>query len=245
MNNILYMTQLHLDMERLIRFAEDNGINNPSDEDFGYLAHAWMMAAFNELAMKPYRLFYGRKRESSVKLLGYTTYAPEKLKEHVQTFAEPSVASIFDIAELENTKKMPKKWSEGRRLGFETLVLPVTRKDNKEKDVYLRKVGMGKDAQQIFSREKVYLEWLQKQLGEAAGIKSFKLEGFRLTGIFRRHTRTKEKGRRSAPFLKRPQALMTGTLVIKNQVKFAELLARGLGRHRAFGYGMLLLKPPR
>jgi len=43
--------------------------------------------------------------------------------------------------------------------------------------------------------------------------------------------------------LERPQALLKGVLTVKESNTFNRLLARGIGRHRAFGYGMLLLKP--
>jgi CRISPR system Cascade subunit CasE len=36
---------------------------------------------------------------------------------------------------------------------------------------------------------------------------------------------------------------MTGILEVTGGEAFARLLARGVGRHRAFGFGMLLLKP--
>jgi len=35
----------------------------------------------------------------------------------------------------------------------------------------------------------------------------------------------------------------TGVLQVRDSAAFAALLARGIGRHRAFGFGMLLLKP--
>ena len=39
-------------------------------------------------------------------------------------------------------------------------------------------------------------------------------------------------------------AVLAGTLTVRDPQAFATLLARGVGRHRAFGYGMLLLSPP-
>ena len=38
---------------------------------------------------------------------------------------------------------------------------------------------------------------------------------------------------------------MSGTLRVTDPAAFAAGLARGIGRHRAFGFGMLLLAPPR
>ncbi|MFG1478963.1 type I-E CRISPR-associated protein Cas6/Cse3/CasE [Xanthobacter sp. V4C-4] len=38
--------------------------------------------------------------------------------------------------------------------------------------------------------------------------------------------------------------MLVGTLSVRDAEAFGVLLARGVGRHRAFGYGMLLLSPP-
>ena len=47
-----------------------------------------------------------------------------------------------------------------------------------------------------------------------------------------------------APDVLRSDAVLRGVLSITNPRAFAELLARGIGRHRSYGYGMLLLRPP-
>jgi CRISPR system Cascade subunit CasE len=40
-----------------------------------------------------------------------------------------------------------------------------------------------------------------------------------------------------------PDATFSGLLVVKEPDNFVKLLAHGVGRHGAFGYGMLLLRP--
>jgi CRISPR system Cascade subunit CasE len=43
---------------------------------------------------------------------------------------------------------------------------------------------------------------------------------------------------------RRPDATFRGTLRVDDPARFAAAaLARGVGRHRAFGFGMLLLRP--
>ena len=86
------------------------------------------------------------------------------------------------------------------------------------------------------SREQVYSEWLVKQLDTRGGarLESAMLQSFQRTRVIRkRHSRYSEG----------PDALMRGNLVITNGDAFAKLLAQGVGRHRAYGYGMLLLRP--
>lgn len=51
------------------------------------------------------------------------------------------------------------------------------------------------------------------------------------------------RGPRPRVSLTRPAALLQGEMIIQDGDQFQALLARGIGRHRAFGFGMLLLKP--
>jgi CRISPR system Cascade subunit CasE len=65
---------------------------------------------------------------------------------------------------------------------------------------------------------------------------------FRFTRLMSRD----RSGRRSgSKAVNGPDAVVTGTLVVRDPARFAEALARGIGRFRAFGFGMLLLSPPR
>jgi hypothetical protein len=40
-----------------------------------------------------------------------------------------------------------------------------------------------------------------------------------------------------------PDAILRGEFVVKDPASFAAVLTNGVGRHRAYGYGMLLLRP--
>ena len=67
----MYMIDLPLDAAALTRFAWRQGHaggRNPSDEDFGYAAHAWLAATLGEQAPRPFRLMETR---AGLRLLGY------------------------------------------------------------------------------------------------------------------------------------------------------------------------------
>ena len=87
-------------------------------------------------------------------------------------------------------------------------------------------------------REAVYAEWLSQEFERRQGAdvdpSSVQLISFRRTRSLYR-----EGGQRSEG----PDAIVRGILVITDGEAFARLLARGIGRHRAYGYGMLLLRP--
>ena len=101
-------------------------------------------------------------------------------------------------------------------------------------------------------RETIYREWLEARIGDAARITAARLVAHRDATLWRKG---KPKpgptarmydglrpghGRRSA--IGRREAVFEGRLQVADTAGFAALLARGVGRHRAFGFGMLLVR---
>jgi CRISPR system Cascade subunit CasE len=94
-------------------------------------------------------------------------------------------------------------------------------------------LGFSQEAR--LDREAVYSRWLDGQLrrGGASRLEHAELVEFRREGM----------RRGGGPRLERPNAVLEGVLAIEGPHAFRALLARGVGRHRAFGFGMLLLRP--
>ncbi|CAG0994879.1 hypothetical protein MYXO_02623 [Myxococcaceae bacterium] len=234
----LYMVELRLDPGALIRFAEDQGINRREDEDLGYAAHAWLKAMFGADAPKPFRLLHDRRGLKPPRLLGFSRCSGEELAQHAQSFALPSALKACPLDGGLPCKSMPGSWQAGRRLGFEVLACPVSRIGQREEDVYVRHLREQEEAGQApQSRADIYRQWLARQLGDAARLEDFTLDGF---GNVRLLRKAGGAGRRD---FQRPQALLGGILQVQDCETFNALLPRGIGRHRAFGYGMLLLRP--
>ena len=88
------------------------------------------------------------------------------------------------------------------------------------------------------TREAVYRDWLASKLAGCGGAildtEKTRLASFRRTRAVRKLHRRHSEG---------PDALMRGELEVTDSAAFGALLARGIGRHRAYGYGMLLLSP--
>ncbi|GAJ28392.1 type I-E CRISPR-associated protein Cas6/Cse3/CasE [Acidomonas methanolica] len=105
------------------------------------------------------------------------------------------------------------------------------------------------------SREEVYREWLDARIGGAARLQAVRLASLSDARLWRKgepgegvaarmhgHARAR-RGSRSV--IGRREAVFEGTLRVADRMAFAALLARGVGRHRAFGFGMLLLRSAR
>ena len=237
----LYLIQLNPNPAALIRFANAQGLlwhNRHDDEDLGYATHAWLTAQFGAGAVKPFRLVQDHRNRYPPKLLAFTRMGVDALAEHAQAYAPPLAHAVCPLADGIPAKPMPETWRVGRCLGFELLACPVSRIGSSEDDVYRRhvreSVGQGQEAK---TREEIYRLWLTKQLGEACSLEDCHLDGFRNVRLLRKATGEGRQG-----FLA-PQALFGGILEVKDSTAFSQLLARGVGRHRAFGYGMLLLRP--
>ncbi|MEO0323671.1 MAG: type I-E CRISPR-associated protein Cas6/Cse3/CasE [Myxococcota bacterium] len=104
------------------------------------------------------------------------------------------------------------------------------------------------------TRAHAYAEWLAERVAPAAELErtgdEALLRRFRRTRVLRGRSAAEERsGKGSAKGrghrgrgIEQPEALMVGTLRVMDRPAFAALLARGVGRHRAFGFGMLLLR---
>jgi CRISPR system Cascade subunit CasE len=95
----------------------------------------------------------------------------------------------------------------------------------------------------VLSREAVYVDWLKRQFDSAAELHEVRMNEFRLSTVFRRSAAQAESSGRQKRAVQGPDAVFTGVLQVSDGEAFASLVARGIGRHRAFGFGMLLLKP--
>ena len=237
----LQMIECHLDQTALLRFLCGQGLNDPRHgPDLGYGVHAWLKAAFGELAPRPWRLLCDRRRP--LRVLGYGGLPAEALIERLCDFGEPMVQAVCPPEAIAG-KTVP-RWPSGRELGFELLCCPVGRKAGQktEKDLFLLKADH--DPGKRLDRATIYIDWVQERLQAQGAVQVVQLwlDGFRRVGQQRKQQAP--RGERKVCRLERPEAIMAGVLRIGDPHAFERLLALGVGRHRAFGYGMLLLKRP-
>jgi CRISPR system Cascade subunit CasE len=238
----LHMLQLTPDVPRLIRWAETQRLLTiRQEDDLGYALHALLRAAFDTLAPTPFAML--RPGSRPAQLLAYSAHAADTLREQALTFAEPEIVEIIGLAGMAG-KQMPDRFEAGRRLGFTLRARPTIRTDRdgdrtrtRERDAFLAAIE-GMEPQSGPSRGEVYQQWLTKRL-RAGGSEpeQLVLDEFRLTTTLRR-----DRARKLHP-LSGPDASFAGILTVADPDRFAALLAHGVGRHAAFGFGMLLLKP--
>lgn len=244
----LHMVRIAVQRRWLAAWAHDAGI--PSDDE-GYLLHAAMRAAFGAAAPQPWVARAGdRGREPIV--LGYGAADEAALGAALELPADPLLAKVFDPATI-HSKPMPAAWQPGRRLAFEIRLCPIVRQargpESRPRELDLFLWHCLRTPREPFDRESLYLSWLAKRLD----VSGAELQDGRLTRleqvplVRRRHGRAgaepaegPAKRLRSA---RRPDATVEGTLRVADPARFVHLIVHGVGRHRAFGFGMLLLRP--
>jgi CRISPR system Cascade subunit CasE len=148
------------------------------------------------------------------------------------------------------TREMP-AFAFGQRLGFRTRVCPIARTrrpgerplgvdrhgkvKHREIDAFIHATLTAPNNVRV-DREDVYTQWLTRELDRdgASTLNVARLAEFKRE-LMRRHGSAR---------VERPNAVLEGDLTVRDPATFCALLARGIGRHRAFGFGMLLLRPP-
>lgn len=217
------------------------GIRRLQDAD--HAMHCLLTESFGELAPRPFRLIMPRGQARGV-LYGYAQVEDKALRDAADAYADPSQLRILSADRIAS-KPMPLLWRTGKRLGFEVRIRPVARRsknaDNrprKEWDTFQLEAIRYPKGEMPHSRETVYTDWLSDQFDRRGGAQ---LDRDRTTLVSFQRTRAVRK--LHARHSEGPDAVMRGALTVTDPDAFSNLLAHGIGRHRAYGYGMLLLRP--
>jgi CRISPR system Cascade subunit CasE len=237
----MHMIDLRLRPERLVAHAQLHGHNHGQDEDLGYAVHGWLRDALGDHSPKTFRLI--EQRDGALRLLGYASADAVTLRDHATRFASPAAVQACDWEFAASKSLGEVEWYPGQILGFEVRLCPVVRGKAGERDAFLARLPEHRE-QTGPSRTEVYRDWLAGRLNGAAKLdpEVFRLSSFRLVSTWRQGKSASE-GKRHGRRMVRPDALVTGQLTIGDAGAFRDTLYRGIGRHRAFGFGMLLVRP--
>ena len=212
-------------------------------QDPDHAIHCLLTECFGELAPKPFRLIVPRDCPVGT-LYGYGPANAEELQAAAQLYGDPAQCQVLNLPTLA-AKPMPTQFPTGKTLGFELRIRPVVRRargainPGSERDAFQLEAEKYPKGEMPHSREQVYLDWLGGLLERNGAILDkvhTRLVSFQRTRAIRKLRQRHCEG---------PDAIMQGNLTITNPAAFAEALAHGIGRHRAYGYGMLLLRQPR
>ncbi|EEG2528293.1 type I-E CRISPR-associated protein Cas6/Cse3/CasE [Salmonella enterica] len=186
-----------------------------------YVMHQWL-----------WELFPGGKERQFL-------YRREELQGAFRFFVlsqeRPAESAIFDV----QCRPFAPELSVGQILRFTLRANPTICKAGKRHDLLMeakRQVKTQPDSRDIWTyQQQAALEWLSRQ-GEQDGfsLREASVDAYRQQQIRR------EKSRQMIQFSSVDYA---GVLVVNNPVLFLQRLVQGYGKSRAFGCGMMLIKP--
>jgi CRISPR system Cascade subunit CasE len=232
------------------------GIQDRSD--IGYIVHGAFAACFGPFAPKPFYVLssYETRRLAAtgydgskhVIVLGYTEGTWDQLYNHWTTIPEKQ-QNIIDW-EYTQIKRIPTTFLKGKRLTFTVRACPVIRTKlfrtsdtdpSAEIDAFVaayHHYNQSNVEQDPPNRFDIYREWIASKLQQHGTIvESLQISGFMLCDITRRNRN------RALHTRQRPAVECHGVLSVVDPIQFSTAIRQGIGRHRAFGFGMLRLAP--
>ena len=257
----LHMASMIVNLATLRETMARQGIAN----DEGLALHHFLSETFGKGLVQPFRLMPGRKNAPTASLYGYSTKGKDELKATADICALPEMKKILGLDTLES-KIMPTMFEAGKHLGFDVRVRPVRRlksplaaesrqaRRNQIKGEPVKPFTAGSEVDafllermrlnleldvtitaELPTREQVYQTWLASRFGDAVELDH---KTCRMARYERRIVSRGDKERSG------PDVTIQGELLVKDPQRLANLIAKGVGRHTAYGYGMLLLRPP-
>jgi CRISPR system Cascade subunit CasE len=242
----IHLVKVPLRVEKLIAIARSRGI--PVREvDEGYVAHVVMRELWQEKAPVPFEL---RGQGRRLDAWGYSRADAAALVDHAAAYGDPSLLGAVESLDAVASKPMP-VLDPGRRVGFVVRTCPVVRlgaarnghRKGAEVDAFLARCFAAGEGTPV-GREDVYRDWLIRTLSRPA-ITGVTVQRARVAAMSRERLvrRTHDKTRQTRR-LERPDVRFEGDLLVEDGERLLHYLGHGVGRHRAFGFGALLLAPP-
>lgn len=249
-----HMVHAPIDVRALMKWAGLRGLMRRGTFDDGWALHVLLSGMFGKGVLQPFRIFWSDRRRMGT-LYGYASDDGAVLRETATTVAPPEYCAIIRPGQI-RTKQMPRTFRSGQRLGFEMRARPVRRvyedvrdakhgkvvKKGAEVDAFwLEKLRSPADdataspplpSGAVAQREHCYRQWLTARLASAAEVKACRLRSYR-----------RAKAVRGPTVVEGPDVVLQGEVEVGDTSQFAHVLRHGVGRHKAYGYGMLLLRP--
>lgn len=227
----IYLLQADIDMRNLARWSAAEGHSDPDRS-----LHSLVYHTFGK--DKVPRAFAAMPHEANPKeharFLAYTGMDAPALQELARSNQSIITAGIMNPFTFRTTS-LPQTWQKGTTLAFQVRLIPTYRatRSGSEQDVHHRD-----DAAP--TRQESYCNWLARLMRRKAGA-----EPAEHTLHVTRYASRRVKRSEGQQWIVLPDVTIEGVCTITNSQTWNNALQLGIGRHKAYGYGMLLLRPVR
>ena len=236
----IFLVELYFNIKDLFLLARKR--NLPLFKiDNNYLIHQVLLELFGDNQLKLFSVI--EISNKFIRVLSYSKINHIELQKQAQLYANPFIYNICNWS-LIKSKQMPQEWKVNQKLSFEVKIIPIKRLSvplgnfhkNTEIDVFLyEKIKNRKE-----NRESVYIDWATKLINSKyiVDVKSLKIISLSQTQMIRRNH---QKDRKSK-VLSRTAITFNGVMSVFEPNLFNRILLNGIGRHKSFGFGMILLR---
>lgn len=226
--------QYTINNERLNLWAASRGIRQKDGGDYlGCALHALTSEALGHLRLMTYRAMGVSAGRPFAQLYGYATISGAELEKIARRCSPPEHWGVIDFRQYAEREIKP-DFQRGEIVRINVLTRPVAMsrffsRGRWRKEVDVADLLIERDGRNPADRDWIYGEWLAQRLSAAGDLLS---EGFEV-----RHVR--EAGPAGV------NAVLEGDVKIRDPAALFDLLHSGIGRSRAYGHGMLILRPPK
>lgn len=240
----LHLARIGIDPQALRTYA---AMTRTGDDDGLYATHHALRKMFGDNAPQP---FHAVLSGPEPHVVGYLDAERAGLLASMEGKGDAVLRRVFSDRVL--TREMPAVWEDGARLSFRLRGRTVVRYSEEVADLVEKTTGWRPpaevDAVLAASRKtgtpadpnEVCREWLERRLGDVATVETFVLKDYRQVS-----SKRSSHGPDGRVMVPGPDATMAGILTVHDGERFAGMLARGIGRHSAFGYGMMMVSRAR
>ena len=229
----LYLCQAQINLRNMARWSS---ARNHSDPDRAM--HCLVNESFSkEFAPRPFFLQMSQTaaRQHGI-LLGYTSADAATLKSTAEYYQHQPHKTIIDPDSIK-TRAVPSEWEPGKRIKFQVRIMPTTRQSIYGSGEKTTEIDPYMNYQGNMPREQFYCTWLHKKFKVQGGMTTDP-ENMNMTQFNVRRV----KRQRTQSWIPGSEVTIIGSAEVGDPAKFLELLRSGIGRHRGFGYGMVLVK---
>jgi len=230
----MHLIQLPLDITKAVRhLAQFMGPR--ALEDDSLVIKTALTEALGGPVIRPWAIH--ARRGPVLTIVGYGDQSAEAVNAR-RALALPSLqAAVGEAISVEMPPLEPEKlYRFTVRLVPTIRVTPNGKRRHGERDAYLvaaDEVGPGG----ALTRDSVYRDYLARKL-IGAQLEACRLDGFRLARLMR----PKSGGQATKTV---PEAILSGELRVSDEEALSQCIRSGVGRQRAYGYGMVRLQPAR
>ena len=245
MTESLNMIQVPVDSVMLHHWAQTRGFT-----DLDHATHCLLTETFQDKAPRPYRMMLAANTKRA-NLLGYTQHSAQEISEAAKQHATQLVRRVINCNDIQE-KPVPSDWQEGESLAFQVRLCPSRRAiKNKpdytrlantanppnEQDAYLYHLNICTENQLTpKSGQEVYVEWLHERIAKQSGA-TLNTDSCQLRSYNKLQAQRKTNG----PLYLLSEAVIAGSMTVTDPEWFQKILANGVGRHKAYGFGMIML----